>query len=174
VPARPAYFHRISEALETFRSIELDWIDRRTLQDVLGVSKTVAWRILRLCGATDGPGNTIVCRREELISALERLSLSEPCDRELRRRFRLEQNLAQLLRTARATHIQVAPPSHTVELVSTRFGKLPTGVELSPSRLTIDFLGTKDFLEKVGAIVFALQNDYEAVSEFIEARRVAY
>jgi hypothetical protein len=171
LPAQPAYFHRLSEALEVFRSLDLDWIDRRTLQETLGVSKTVAWRILRLCGASDGPGNTIVCRRMELISALERLAQSDTCDRELHRRSRLEQNLAQLLRTARASHIQVAPHSRSIELVSSRFGKLSAGVDLSPSRLVIDFHGTEDFLEKVGAIVFALQNDYEAVSEFIEANR---
>jgi len=171
VPARPAYFHRIHEALETFRSLDLDWIDRRTLQEVLGVSKTVAWRILRLCGASDGPGNTIVCRRPELISALERLWQSETCDGELRRRSRLEHNLAQLLSAARARHIQVAPPGRTIELVSSRFRQLPAGVDLSPSRLVIDFQGTEDFLEKVGAIVFALKNDYEAIREFIETRR---
>jgi len=34
--------------------------------------------------------------------------------------------------------------------------------------LTIDFQGTDDFLAKIGALVFALQNDYEAVSDFIE------
>jgi hypothetical protein len=69
---------------------------------------------------------------------------------------------------ARSTHIQVAPLSRALELVSSRFGKLPPGVELSPSRLVIDFYGTEDFLEKFGAVVFALLNDYEAVSEFIE------
>ncbi len=170
MPARPAYFHRISEALETFRALELDWVDRRTLQEILGVSKTVAWRIMRLCGASDGPGNTLVCHRLDLIFALERLSQSEACDRELRRRSRLEQNLAQLLTTVRSTRVQVAPPSRTLDLVSSRFGKLPPGVDLSPSRLVIDFYGTEDFLEKFGAVVFALRNDYEAVTEFIESK----
>ena len=155
--------------METLRSLDTDWIDRRTLQEILGVSKTVAWRILRFCGASDGPGNALVCRRLELISALERLAQSEACDRELRRRSRLEHNLASLLTTARSSHIQVAPQNRTIDLVSSRFGKLPPGIDLSPSRLTIDFFGTEDFLEKVGAVVFALQNDYEAVSEFIEA-----
>ena len=163
-------FHRLSEALETFRCLDLDWIDRRTLQEVLGVSKTVAWRILRLCGAADGPGHTIVCRRLELIAALERLARSEICDRELRRRSRLEKGLGQLLSAVRARHIQIAPESRTIDLVSSRFHKLPAGVDLSPSRLVIGFRGTEDFLEKVGAVVFALKNDYEAIREFIETK----
>jgi hypothetical protein len=52
-------------------------------------------------------------------------------------------------------------------------GKLPPGVELTPGRLTVDFFGTENFLEKVGAIVFALQNDYEAITEFIEQGSVS-
>jgi hypothetical protein len=168
VPARPAYFHRISEALEVFRQLEMDWVDRRTLQEILGVSKTVAWRVLHVCGASAGPGNTLVCRRLELISALERLSQSEACDRELRRRARLEQDLSALLEAARARQIPVAPPSRSLELLGTRFGNLPAGVELTPARLTIDFQGTDDFLAKIGALVFALQNDYERVQEFIK------
>src|ERR1017187_9719886 len=36
MPARPAYFHRITEALEVLRKLESDWIDRRTLEETLG------------------------------------------------------------------------------------------------------------------------------------------
>jgi len=34
----------------------------------------------------------------------------------------------------------------------------------------IDIYGAADFLEKVGTVVFALQKDYEAVSDFIDSR----
>ena len=39
---------------------------------------------------------------------------------------------------------------------------------LEPSALKIEFFGTEDFLGKIGALVYALDNDYEAISEFIE------
>ena len=93
---------------------------------------------------------------------------SGPCAVEIRRRERLDRNLQLLLQTAHSRRTPVAAGDRALELVSTRFRNLPPGVDLSPSQLTIDFNGTKDFLEKVGAVVFALQNDYEAVSEFIE------
>jgi hypothetical protein len=96
------------------------------------------------------------------------LQATGACQQEIHRRDRLEQTLAQLLQAARSRQIRVAPESRSRELVNTRVQKLPTGVELSASRLTIDFRGTDDFLEKIGAVVFALQNDYAAVSEFIE------
>jgi hypothetical protein len=100
--------------------------------------------------------------------ALENLRTGPECGRELRRRQRLEDRLTQLVAAARAQHVRVVSESRALELVSTRFGKLPAGVTLSPARLTIEFFGTEDFLEKFGAVVFALQNDFDAISEFIE------
>jgi len=168
MPAHPAYFHRLADAVEVLEKLPSAWIDRRTLQEVLGVSKTVAWRILRQCGASQGPGNTLVCPRQELVAALENLRSGQPCVRELGRRQRLEDRLTQLVAAARSHHIRVVPDSRALELVSTRFTKLPAGVKLSPARLTIDFRGTEDFLEKFGAVVFALQNDFAAIGRFIE------
>src|ERR1035438_9095920 len=88
VPAKPAYYHRLDVAIAVFRGLPAEWIDRRTVEEVLRVSKTVAWRIMRRCGASDGPGNTLVCRREELILALVRLQSTGEFDREIRRRER--------------------------------------------------------------------------------------
>jgi hypothetical protein len=167
MPARPAYFHRITEALEVFRQLPSDWIDRRTLQDTLGVSKTVAWRILRQCGAEEGPGSSLVCPRGELIHALEAVQRTGSYQHEIRRRDRVEARLSDLLTIARSRHIQVSAEDHGVELLSTRFGHLPPGVDLTLDRLTIEFTGIEEFLQKIGAVVFALQNDYEAVSSFL-------
>jgi len=169
MPARPAYFHRLTEACDVFAQLNTDWIDRKTLQETLGVSKTVAWRILRSCGASAGPGNALVCRRDSLLQALRTLQSTGACEFELRRRGRLESNLAQLAGAARSRHVQVAPPARSRVLLHTRFHQLPPGVELTPTRLSIDFAGTEDFLEKFAAVVFALQNDYEAMREFIDS-----
>jgi hypothetical protein len=168
MPARPAYFHRLADAIAVLEKLPSAWIDRQTLQETLGVSKTVAWRILRQCGASQGPGNTLICERQELVAALANLRGGQPCGRELRRRQRLEDRLTQLLTAARSQHIRVVPDSRALQLVSTRFAHLPPGVELSPARLTIEFYGTEDFLEKFGAVMFALQNDFEAISRLIE------
>jgi len=169
VPTRPAYFHRLTEAVAAFRRLSSEWIDRRTVQETLGVSKTVAWRILRRCGATDGPGNTLVCHRETLIAALERLQEDAGYRQELHRRERLESRLGQLLAAARSQHVQLAPAGAAVEMLSSRFSKLPAGVELKPRELTVQFDDSADFLRKIGAVVFALQNDYEAIQSFIDA-----
>jgi hypothetical protein len=168
MPARPAYFHKLPEAITVLEKTASIWIDRRTLQEILGVSKTIAWRLLQKCGAVPGPGNTLVCERLQLLSALESLRIGERCARELYRRERLEERLTQLVTAARSRNVRVVPDSRAIELASTRFGRLPAGVELSPGRLTVEFDGIEQFLEKLGAVVFALQNDFEAVSRSIE------
>jgi len=168
MPARPAYFHRLTEALEVFRSSPAEWVDRRTLEEVLGISKTVAWRLLRQSGAVDGPGNTLVCRRVDLLAALTHLQDTGACQHELRRRERVEGQLEELRAFVQSRRIALAPASQAGELRNARFGKLPPGVDLSPSRLLIGFSSLEDFLPKIGAVVFALQNDFEAIQEFLK------
>ncbi|MGA2435304.1 MAG: hypothetical protein ABSG25_08465, partial [Bryobacteraceae bacterium] len=63
----------------------------------------------------------------------------------------------------------IARSSQAEELISTRFSHLPPGVALFGAELRIEFFGTEDFLGKFAAMVYALQNDYEQISAFIEA-----
>jgi hypothetical protein len=170
MPARPSYFHRLADAVVAFRRLTSEWVDRRAVEESLGVSKTVAWRLMRRCGAQEGPGNTLVCRRETLIAALERMQETEEYQRETGRRERVESRLGQLLAAARSQHVRLAP---TIDLVSSRFSALPDGVVLKPRELTINFADSDDFLRKIGAIVFALQNDLEAIRDFIDAGDVS-
>jgi hypothetical protein len=168
MPSAPLYAHRLAEAIEVLRSMAVDWIDRRTLGEILAVSKWTAWRILKACGAENGPGGALAIRRAELIERL--VALKENCRLapEIARRARLETALDGMVRLARSRHREIARNERALELVSTRFASLPPGVELTPSSLHIDFFGTEDFLGKFGAVVYALHNDYERISQFIQ------
>jgi hypothetical protein len=168
MPAKPAYFHRIGDAVEALKQLPSPWVDRRTLEEVLGVSKTVAWRIMRRCGAEDGPGNALVCGRERLAAALAEIEASGECEREIRRRDRVEEYLARLAEAGRSRRIQVASGERALGMLDSRFRSLPAGVELAPRRLTVDFASPAEFLEKIGAVLFATQNDFEAIRDFIE------
>jgi hypothetical protein len=169
MPAAPLWIHRIADALPAIASLPQDLIDRRTLEELLGVGKWTAWRILRQCGAEEGPGGALVCRREDLVRRLRALQHDSRCAPEIVRRQRLERYLDDMLQYATSKHKEIARESAAGALVSTRFENLPAGVDLEPGELRIQFLGTDDFLQKVGAVVFALKNDFERVSEFIEA-----
>ncbi len=145
----------------------MEWVDRRTVEETLGVSKTVAWRILRGCGGVEGPGHSLVCGREEMVRALEELQKTGKYEWEVRRRERLEERLMPLMAAARARGIRIAEERRAIEMARMRFQGLPAGVEFERERLTIEFSGMQDFLAKVGAVVYALRNDYDAVSAFV-------
>jgi len=168
MPAAPLYAHRLEEAIAILGSMESDWIDRRTLEEILAVSKWTAWRVLKACGAQEGPGGALSIRRTDLITALEKLGEEGPIARESARRARVETYLDSMIRFARGKHREVARNQPAIEILSTRFRSLPPGVELTPSSLRIEFFGTEDFLGKFGAVVYALHNDYERIAEFIE------
>jgi len=164
------YTHKLAEGAAALGAMTADWIGRRTLEEVLGVSKWTAWRILKRCGAQDGPGGSLVCRREDLIEQLG--ALEQGFAPEIARRSRVEQYLDGIAQYATRKHLQIARDQSALDLVSSRFSNLPPGVDLKPGELRIQFSGTEDFLQKLGALVFALNNDYEQIHEFIEARSV--
>ena len=170
MPAKPSYCAKLPAGIEALRAMELDWIDRRQLEEVLGVSKTVAWRLLRLCGVQPGPGGALVVRREDLVARLERLARDGgPIESEIQRRGRLEDFLERVRPMVVAKMTRVTRDSkQALELINTRFAKLPANVALTPSSLHIDFFGTEDFVQAVGAVIYALNNDYETISGFIE------
>jgi hypothetical protein len=168
MPSAPLYVHRLEEAMEALSRLEMEWIDRRTLEELLAVSKWTAWRLLKACGASEGPGGALTIQRAELIERLRQLREDGRVAIEAARRTRLETYLEGMARFAGARK-EIVRDEAALELVSTKLASLPPGVELSCSELRIEFDGTEDFLAKFGAVVYALHNDYQRIREFIES-----
>lgn len=169
MPATPLFLHRIADALATLEALPSgNLVDRQTLQDALGTSKWTAWRIMRSCGATDGPGGALVCRRTDLIASLQKIQADRRFAPEIARRERVANYLDSIARYAVSKHHQIARGEDASELLGSRFASLPPGVDLSRGELRIAFSGTEDFLQKFGAVVFALKNDFERIRQFIE------
>jgi hypothetical protein len=155
--------------LSALRNCPEEWIDRRHVEELFGCSKTVAWRILRHAGIEPGLGRALLCRREDLIARLERIAAGGGAvEREIARRERLDQLLERIRPDVIANMTKVAHDDQAVALVNTRFSRLPANVELAPTSLHIEFHGTEDFLLAFGAVVYALNNDFEAVQQHIE------
>ena len=169
LPTTPLYAHRLEDGIPALAALPSEWVDRRTLEEILGVSKWTAWRILKRCGAEDGPGGSLVCRRDHLVQRLQALQQDGRFAPEIARRQRLELYLDGMVRFASRRHKQIARHQAAADLLGSRFSRLPPGVDLQPGELRIEFRGAADFLEKFGAVVFALNNDYELISEFIDA-----
>jgi hypothetical protein len=172
MPAKPSYADRIPGLIWDLEAGQEQWVDRRQLEERLGVSKTVAWRLLRRIGATEGPGNTLTLTRAQAIAGLRELQAQgTPLEHEIRRRDRLEHYLENMRTYLAARRTTVAPDLPAASLRNSRFGDLPPNVELTPRSLHIDFQSPAEFLAAFGAVVFALQNDYDAIRDFIEAAR---
>jgi hypothetical protein len=168
MPAVPLYVHRLAEGIAALEAFPTDLIDRRTLEEALGVGKWTAWRILKRCGATEGPGGALVCRRPDLLAQLRRLQQDGRFGPEIARRDRVARYLDGIAQFASRTHQEVARNAQAEALLNTRFSSLPPGVDLAPGELRILFAGPQEFLRKFGAMVYALQNDWEGIQEFIE------
>jgi len=168
MPAHPLFIHRLPDGIAALEALEADWVDRRTLEEALGIGKWTAWRILRRCEAAEGPGKALVCRKQDLIVRLRQLEQDRRFEPEVQRRRKVEAYLESMARFAARRHKNIARDAGAERLVSSRFQALPAGVELTAGALRIEFAGVDDFLQKFGAVVFALHNDYEAVAEFIE------
>ena len=169
MPATPLYAHRLAEGIEALCAMSSDWVNRRTLEEALAVSKWTAWRILKRCGAQDGPGGSLVCQRKDLIAKLQALQEDGHFAPEIARHQRVEQYLDGMARFVRGKHKEIARDQAAGDLLGTRFATLPPGIDLQAEELRIRFSGMQDFLAKFGAVVFALNNDYEKISEFIDA-----
>jgi hypothetical protein len=113
-----------------------------------------------------------MCRRLELIGRLKELQNGEIHEREIRRRGRLEGMLAELRPAVVANLTKVVSGDEaTASLLSSTFRKLPANVALTPQSLRIEFAGTEEFLKAFGALVYALHNDFEEISRFLEQGR---
>jgi hypothetical protein len=168
MPATPLWIHRLADAIPALEAFPHELVDRRALEEVFGVGKWTAWRIMRQCGATEGAGGALVCRREALVERLRRFQDDRRFAPEIARRERVERYLDGMLQYATRKHKVIARDSAAEQLLGTRFSQLPAGIDLQPGELRIQFTGTEDFLQKFGAVVYALHNDFERISEFLE------
>jgi hypothetical protein len=172
MPARPTYANRLPDLSRDLEAGPDEWIDRRYIQERLGVSKTVAWRLLRKMGAVSGPGSSLALTREQAIAGLKALQAEgSTIGLEIRRRDRVDRYLEAMRAYVAARRTTVASETPAAKLIETRFSSLPANVELTPRSLHIEFENAEDFLAAFGAVVYALKNDYEAVREFIETGR---
>lgn len=170
MPAKPSYALRLRPAIEELQKSSAPWIGRLDLENALGVSKTVAWRILRHCQAQKGPGGALLFERLALIERLKELAAEGgTIAREVARHQRVEDLLLAMRGYLRSRETKVVRDEQAPALRSSRFQNLPANITFTPQSLQVEFFGTEDFLAAIGALVYALENDFEAISEFIEA-----
>ena len=164
MPAQPTWFHHLPIAVAELEQLPCPTVDRQTLERLLHLKKSQAWRVLKQLGASPLAGGLAI-NREELLEKLRAIQQQAPCEQEQRRHQRVATHLDELRKTIRAR--QVVIPA-AADLYSRGLPDLPAGISLQPGRLIIEFHGAPDLLAKLLEISMAAANDYEAFVQGVE------
>jgi hypothetical protein len=157
MPAQPRWLTHLPRILAELESIPDPWLDRQTVQQLLGVKIRRAQQIMNTCaGRTVGTSSLV--DRQAFIQQLKRIQSGEAEVYEQKRRQRVALVLHELS-TQRAPELKVEAPA---PIVNQAFENLPPGVDLGKGRITIYFNDPKEALEKLLALAMAVGNDYDS------------
>ena len=134
------------------------FVDRATLEFLLGVGRRRAQQILAPC-ITDRVGTNGLADRDSLIARLRRVAQGDDGYYERQRRRNVAEILAQLQkdRLERPQLLVEAP----LQVLTQEFVNLPAGVDLEPGRISLTFDQPQQALEKLLALALAISNDFE-------------
>jgi len=166
VPAKPAWYSKLDEIVRGLSALPRPFVDRATLEFLLGVGRRRAQQILAPC-ITDHVGANGLADREAVIAHLRRLGDGDDGHYERQRRRQVAGTLAQLQkeRLERPQLLVEAP----LQVLSQEFENLPPGVGLEPGCITITFDHPQQALEKLLALAMAISNDFDQFERQVQA-----
>ena len=157
MPAKPSWYCEIDNIIEELRSSPRPFVDRATVEFLLGVGRRRAQQIMAPC-IRDRIGMNGLADRDRLIHHLRRLAEGDDGHYEIRRRRRVAAVLEQLRRERlEQPRLLVEAP---VRVIHQEFENLPPGVDLEPGRITVSFTEPREALEKLLALAMAISNDF--------------
>jgi hypothetical protein len=157
VPAKPAWYSQIDAIVSQLKAQARPFVDRATVEFLLGVGRRRAQQILAPC-ITDRVGSNGLADRDQLIARLRSLAQGDDGYYERRRR----RNVADIIDHLRKERLE--RPQLLVEaplqVVNQNFEGLPAGVRITAGRITVDFDEPRQALEKLLALAMAIGNDF--------------
>jgi hypothetical protein len=159
MPDKPTWYGRLEEIIRELEGLPYPWVDRATLEAILGVGRRRAQQILQPC-VTHQVGSNGLADRVALCAHLRAVASREEAHYEQQRRRRLAGTLAQLRQASlEQPRVLVEAP---VSVMSQELANLPEGVELGGGYVTVRFTSPQEALEKLLALAMAIGNDIEA------------
>lgn len=166
MPAQPTWFVRLPQILASLHSLApLPYVDRQAFEHLFGIKHSRA-RILMQRFEGQQIGHAWTVDRLQLITALETLQRGEDYQWEQRRRKRLAEfaRQAEQEHPARQVEIPVRPRSQSQDVA---LSSLPTGIQLMPGELRIQFSSVPDFLSKLFELSQLLQEDFSSLETLL-------
>ena len=157
MPDKPSWYGRLEGAIKQIEALPYPWVDRASIEFVLGVRRRRAQQILQPVLSRQ-VGRNGLAPRETVIKHLRHLAAGESAFFEKQRQRRFSTALSQLREEAqRQPRVLVEAPT---TIVKQEFEDLPAGVHLNPGRIVIDgFKTPEDAQRKLLALVMAMGND---------------
>jgi hypothetical protein len=166
MPDKPTWYARIDQAIRELEAIPWPWVDRQTLQQVLGVGRRRAQQILEPF-VRKQVGRNGLAGRDDLIAHLKRVATGETVHYERRRRHRLAAAIREMdMERLHQPHVLVAAPTNVVNL---RMLELPAGVSVGAGEITVRFSTPPEALEKLLALAMAIGNDLDSFEQLATA-----
>ena len=166
MPAKPSWYSKLDDVIRELDRLPRPFVDRATLEVLLGVGRRRAQQILAPC-ITERVGTNGLADRDALISHLRRVAEGDDGYYERRRRRNVAEILTQLQkdRRERPALLVEAP----VRVVNQELGKLPAGILLEPGQITVTFDQPQQALEKLLALAMAIGNDFDRFERYVRS-----
>jgi hypothetical protein len=164
MPAKPAWYSKIDEVVAHLQTQSRPFVDRATIEFLLGVGRRRAQQILAPC-ITERVGANGLADRNQVIERLRQLAQGDNGYYERRRRRRVADVLDSLRRE------RMEKPQLLVEaplrVIDQKFQDLPPGVHLEIGRITVEFDQPRQALEKLLALAMAIGNDFRRFEQMV-------
>jgi hypothetical protein len=167
MPAHATWIGQLDQIVKVVRASSRPFVDRATVQVLLGVGRRRAQQILAPC-VTERVGANGIAEREAFLTRLQQVAAGEETRWEGQRRRRVARYLVQL-RQERMMQPQL-PVEAPIRVVNQEFEDLPAGVRLEPGRITVEFHEPQEALEKLLALAMAISNDFEQFERSAQRR----
>lgn len=157
MPAKPVWYRKLPYVIEELRRLPRPWVDRATIEFLLGVGRRRAQQIMAPC-IMDRVGTNGLADRDALIARLEEIAAGEEAFYEVQRRRKVE-SIIDNLRRERAENPKLMVEAPTA-VINQEFENLPHGIHLDPGRIVVEFNKPQQALEKLLALAMAISNDF--------------
>jgi transposase len=159
VPAHPRWLLALPDAIAQLEGLDREWLTRRDLEQLFGISKPRAAVLMRTFGA-ERVGNVRMLARPQLLRHLRARKKSAAYSGEVDRRERL----IRALRRARVSGIRVPVAASVLSL---KLAGLPEGVTVARGRIEVQFTGAREAVGRLFALAQALVNDFDRFEDLV-------
>lgn len=172
MPDKPLWLDRLPEAIRQLEAAFDPWVDRPTLETLLGVGRRRAQQILSVV-TQRRVGTSLVAGRADVVAHLKRIAAGEEAYYDSRRRKQLWTQLAEARREwiRRPPVLVEVPHAQLRRLELQDLEGLPDGIQLAPGCITLRFQEPDEALRKLMALAMAISQNRQAFDERVAIPR---